>query len=544
LEETEAADSAAAAAEDDGAVTYEQLEDWKSAYRSMTKEHAYWVDPNNVEGAIPLELEGTLFRNGPGLFEIGGKKINQPFDGDGMICQLSFKDGRLHFRNKYVQTKGYVEEQKAGKALFKGAFSTGNPSGMLFQNPFDFDLKNVANTHVVHWGDKLFALWEGGLPHELDPKTLETVGESTWDGQIDGKEFAAHFRTVDGQSGKRFVNFGAAVAGLDADITFYEFDEAGKCLKKNKALLKGGAFGFYHDFLVTENYYVLFENPIQMDFKQLMTEYLMAKCGIAQCLKYDDTKPTKIHVIERSPPAGRRAQLKTFPTVPFFTFHHANGYETSDGKIVCDSVPWRCIDFNFNIDTLKPENYKGGQRSEAFRIELDMRRGTARRSQLMQRACEFPVINPAVAGKKHKHFYCLAAKADDPEMWGPAQVVMKVSTEDSKTNLTPTVVTDGWYAGRRVFPQEPVFVPRKNGTAEDDGWVVLAVYDAETLLTDVVVLDAQNLAAGPVAKIHLPHHIPPGLHGSWSDSYFGPVDIPASVVKPTIRSAADDTMLV
>lgn len=37
------------------------------------------------------------------------------------------------------------------------------------------------------------------------------------------------------------------------------------------------------------------------------------------------------------------------------------------------------------------------------------------------------------------------------------------------------------------------------------------VYDAETLLTDVVVLDAQNLAAGPVAKIHLPHHIPPGM---------------------------------
>lgn len=38
-----------------------------------------------VEGTIPKELSGTLLRNGPGLFEIGDKKIAQPFDGDGLV---------------------------------------------------------------------------------------------------------------------------------------------------------------------------------------------------------------------------------------------------------------------------------------------------------------------------------------------------------------------------------------------------------------------------------------------------------------------------
>jgi all-trans-8'-apo-beta-carotenal 15,15'-oxygenase len=38
-----------------------------------------------VEGTIPAELRGTLLRNGPGLFEIGDKRIAQPFDGDGMV---------------------------------------------------------------------------------------------------------------------------------------------------------------------------------------------------------------------------------------------------------------------------------------------------------------------------------------------------------------------------------------------------------------------------------------------------------------------------
>lgn len=36
-------------------------------------------------GTIPDDLEGTLLRNGPGLFEIGGIPVSQPFDGDGMV---------------------------------------------------------------------------------------------------------------------------------------------------------------------------------------------------------------------------------------------------------------------------------------------------------------------------------------------------------------------------------------------------------------------------------------------------------------------------
>ncbi len=36
-------------------------------------------------GSIPTDLEGTLLRNGPGLFKIGGVPVSQPFDGDGMV---------------------------------------------------------------------------------------------------------------------------------------------------------------------------------------------------------------------------------------------------------------------------------------------------------------------------------------------------------------------------------------------------------------------------------------------------------------------------
>ena len=39
------------------------------------REYCYWVPEADVEGTIPPSLRGTLFRNGPGLLEVYGKKL-------------------------------------------------------------------------------------------------------------------------------------------------------------------------------------------------------------------------------------------------------------------------------------------------------------------------------------------------------------------------------------------------------------------------------------------------------------------------------------
>lgn len=67
-------------------------------YRSAYEERAFTVSDDMIQGTIPAELKGTLLRNGPGLFEIGGKKIPQPFDGDGKVAMFCFKgDGANPF---------------------------------------------------------------------------------------------------------------------------------------------------------------------------------------------------------------------------------------------------------------------------------------------------------------------------------------------------------------------------------------------------------------------------------------------------------------
>ena len=56
--------------------------------------------------------------------------------------------------------------------------------------------------------------------------------------------------------------------------------------------------------------------------------------------------------------------------------------------------------------------------------------------------------------------------------------------------------------------------------AEDDGYVLVQLYVPETHTTEFVVLDAQRVDAGPLARIKLRHHIPYGFHGTFTPEVF------------------------
>jgi all-trans-8'-apo-beta-carotenal 15,15'-oxygenase len=60
-----------------------RVTDWQRGYESLNTEYSYAIE--DIEGEIPAELEGTLFRNGPGKLDVNGTPLQHPFDGDGMI---------------------------------------------------------------------------------------------------------------------------------------------------------------------------------------------------------------------------------------------------------------------------------------------------------------------------------------------------------------------------------------------------------------------------------------------------------------------------
>ncbi|MBW4543220.1 MAG: carotenoid oxygenase family protein [Symplocastrum torsivum CPER-KK1] len=480
-------------------VPYER-NDWKKGYLSQPNEYDYWID--EVEGEIPSSLQGTLFRNGPGLLEVNGQRIHHPFDGDGMICAIAFDNGRAHFRNRFIRTEGYLKEQQAGKILYRGVFGTQKPGGWL-ANAFDFQHKNIANTNIIYWGGKLLALWEAAEPHGLNPKTLETLGKDYLDGVLEeGNAFAAHPRidpNCEQDDGSPIlVNF-AIKPGLSTTITIYELDPQGKLLRSQARSVPG--FAFIHDFAITPNYCLFFQNPVSFN----PIPFALGLRGAGECVKFEPKKPTRILVI----PRNSKEPVQILETQSGFVFHHANAFEQDD-KICIDSICYESFpEVEANSD-FRQVDFDAIAPGQLWRFTLNLNDKTVQRRLLEERCCEFPYVHPNHVG--HPYRYLFMGAAHNPTGNAPLQALLKLDAVTGEQQL--------WSAAPQGYVSEPIFVPRPDGNEEDDGWVLSLVYDASRHRSDVVILDGRDFNRGPVARLHLKHHVPYGLHGSWTPNVF------------------------
>ena len=479
------------------------MDDWRSGYRSQPNEYAYEID--DIEGTIPAALEGTLFKNGPGLLDIAGHPVHHPFDGDGMITSISISQGKAFFRNRYVRTEGYVKEQAAGKPLYRGVFGTQKPGGP-FANAFDFRLKNIANTNVIYWGGKLLALWEAAEPHQLDPKTLETLGLDYLDGVIKpGGAFSAHPR-IDPSCDRTnnnpcLVNF-SVKTGLSSTITLYEFDPKGRLVHTHQHNIPG--FAFLHDFAITPNYCIFFQNPVSFN----PVPYLVGTKGAAECIQFNPKQPTRAIII----PRDGSSTIESIDLQPCVVFHHANAFER-DGKLYLDSICYQEFPDLKGAENYLEADFERIPEGQLWRFELDLAASSGQATCLIERGCEFPDLNPGYVGRPYRYLYL--GVAHRPHGNAPLQAVLK-------RDLT-TGQEEVWSFAPRGFAGEPIFVPHPQGQAEDEGWVLNLFYNAEHRCSELAILDAQAISRGPVATLKLSHHIPYGLHGSFTTDLVAPL---------------------
>ncbi|GAB4299040.1 MAG: carotenoid oxygenase family protein [Oscillatoriaceae cyanobacterium] len=478
------------------------ISDWRQGYQSLYDEHDYWID--DIEGQIPPELNGTFFRNGPGLLDIHGYPLHHPFDGDGMIVKVSFANGRAHFSNRYVRTAGFVAEQKAGKPLYRGVFGTQKPGGFL-ANIFDTKIKNIANTNVIYWGDKLLAMWEAAEPHRLDPQTLETIGLDYLDGLLKpGDAWSAHPRidphcAMDGGE-PCLVNFSVKI-GPSTKITISEFNPNWQLLRKHTHTLPG--FAFLHDMVITPNYCIFLQNPVSYN----PLPFLLGFRSAAQCLQFNPKQPTKIILI----PRNGQDPAQILEAEKCFVFHHANAWEEDD-EIFIDSVAYDSFSSIDPDEDFWETDFDKGIPGELWRFRVNLTTQKTEHQVIDKRCVEFPTLHPQMVGRPYRYMYI--GGAAKPTGNAPLQTVVKLDLVTEKQQI--------WSAGPRGFVGEPLFLPRPGGTAEDDGWLLVLVYDAAKHRSDMVILDAADLNRDPVARLHLKHHIPYGLHGSFTGEWFGP----------------------
>ena len=463
---------------------------WSAGFETLPGEHDYRVD--EVDGSVPASLRGTLFRNGSGRNDLAGRWFAHWFDGDGMISKIRFDETGVHYRNRYVATDNYRDESKAGRIVHRG-FGKMRPYGVVgnaFRQP-----ANVSNTSVVMQGERLLSLWEGGPPTALDPATLDTHGIEDFRGVL--KAFSAHPK-IDPDIGELF-NFGIDY-GAKTTLTPYKLDR-GVLTRLPQVVLPQPVMN--HDFVLTARYMVFCLGPILLH----PLRFVLGFRSFDRALYWDGAEPTRILLV----PRDGLGEPRWIEADAFFQFHFANGFE-EDGAVVLDLA--RYPNYGTIGEALRTywrSAWPSRGMAALTRLRIDLGTGKVEKQTFATgSANEFPSIHPAYIGKRHRYAY-FASNPASREM-GLQQQVSRIDFESGAV-----AVHDFSPAG---YVGEPLFVPTGPGGAEDDGVVLVMVFNAADKRTEIVGLDARDLAARPLFTARLKHHVPYPLHGTFTPRLF------------------------
>jgi all-trans-8'-apo-beta-carotenal 15,15'-oxygenase len=449
-------------------------------YCDPTREHGF--EPLRVEGKLPPELSGTLVRNGPARFGSFGRRYHHLFESDGALCAVRFGGGLATGAHRGILSPGLRREREAGRPLFGSATSRSR----RVLNNLTGRGKNLANTNVLLWQGRLFALLEAAKPMQLSPEDLATLGESDLDGVV-VETFSAHphFVAARGASYNFGMRFGARSA-----LDLYELP--GRGLARRLATLPLEAPTVVHDFIATERHLVFVLAPTRLRIGR-------ALLGEARPERLFDWRPergSEVVVVPIDAP-DRTLRLRTDA---FFVWHFANAFERGD-ELVIDFV--RHADVSA-LGTMRDAATRGGavidmNLGEAHRARVDVRRGRVEAAALSDLRCEFPTIDVRGAGGERRVVWLTVTK-------GAARGIARLDVERGEIECW---LPEGQHAS------EPVFAPRPGGRGETDGFVLVLVFDERSGTSHVAVLDAAAPGAGPIGRAHFDHHVPVTLHGAW-----------------------------
>jgi carotenoid cleavage dioxygenase len=183
---------------------------------------------------------------------------------------------------------------------------------------------------------------------------------------------------------------------------------------------------------------------------------------------------------------------------PCYVFHPLNAYDADDGTVVVDLCRY---------DRMMVTDRRGpfGDCTPTFdRWVIDPIAGRVHETRLDDRPQEFPRHHPGVGTQRHRYGYTSEVFTTGPNLHG---AIIKIDVEAGTSEAHE-------FGGARGGA-EPIVVPKADGVAEDDAWILTVVYDPATDTSELHVLDAQDITGPEVARIELPQRVPFGFHGNW-----------------------------
>ncbi|MBV2181265.1 MAG: carotenoid oxygenase family protein [Castellaniella sp.] len=446
-----------------------------------------------VAGRLPAALRGTLYRNGPGRFDRSGMRKRHLLDGDGMIQAFDFDGDGVRYRNRYVRTVKFLEEQQVGRYT-RPTWTTRAPGGP-WRNAGN-RIRSQAGVTVLLKNDRLYAFDEVGQPYGLDPRTLQTLGEQVLGPAGVSLDYKAHTKTDPNTGDWVLVAF---QHGLRNHIHLVEHAADGT-LRRHQRIVSPRA-SYIHDWFLTEHHVLILLHPIELS----LPGYLAGLRSFTESLHWDASRGNLLLVIDRS----GQAPVSILEAPASFMWHSLNAYEQG-GAIVADFVGYDAPD-HFIGEQAAFRQIMTGAIGEARhpgllrRYVIDPVRRRITEDILCERNCEFPIVDPCAATRVHRYAYVTTAPGPSVFHSGLA----RVDTADGRAEVIDL--------GPRTHLGEPIFVA--DPAARDErGWLLSLGLDGDSGTSFLGVFASDALADGPVARIWLEHPTPLSFHGYWQSA--------------------------
>jgi len=455
----------------------------------------YIADTESMQviGEIPADIDGIYVRNTHNqVHESIG--IYHPFDGDGMLHAMHFKNGQATYRNRFVQTTGFLAEQAAGRALWPGMLSPQLYSRRGWGSMGA--MKDNAGTDVkCHAGKLLAAMSQGSEPWRLDPISLETLGpDADWARAVpDG--VASHYKVDPATGEMMFFNYPEKWPFMHYGV----IDRDNRLVHYVPIELPGARWP--HDLGITKNFTILHDLPFFFDPEGLARG--QRKLGFHRDM------PARFGILPRH---GDSASVRWFEAKSCFILHLANCYEDGD-EVVMDG----CI----MPDPHKPGVGDSGEGRQAayakirahldkhnnptmmYRWRFNLKTGQTHEQQIDDEISEFPIVSNDYVGRPYRYSYNVLYQKGE---W----LFRGLKRYDLQTGSTQR-----YEYGPGRFGSEPQVARRIGAVREDDGYVVTFLNDMIENRSECLILDASDIARGPLARIILPHRISAGTHACW-----------------------------
>ena len=434
-------------------------------FKSLT--HETKVTFLKPEGQMP-KIIGRYLRNGPNP-KFRSSTYHFPFDGDGMLHRIEFKEREIFYQNSWVKTHGLQAEIKAKHSLYSSLFSLKRPGFVnLCGHWLGFvPIKNTASVGVLQLDREAVALSEAQRAYSVS-ENLKTNGFWVPKGRWFPPKVNAHYRQVDNK------NYMFSYDSLIPELIFYEISLSGNLIKEQR--LYKDRISMIHDFALTKNYKVLFDSPA-----------LFNGCGKGDFIEWKPEQSTFIILI------NKKGSLQKFKITNCFVFHIANAYE-KQSQIIVDAVTYSKF---WSLDH-KAKNIPAGK-LQRYVINLDNK--TVIEESLLTHV-EFPVTFKGDHGKEYSKLYLLQQR--NSQTWFDQIVCYDLKKKKSdKTNLEN-------YEFSEVF-----LVKGKDLFNQSKDYLLTIATKKGRSCSEVLVFNALDLRFGIIAKVNLPCKVPHGLHGSW-----------------------------